>query len=272
MRARRTTSSRAIAALFGLVLLVVSVGAASVGATPAWAGDPVEDARVAEAKNLLEKLAAWTDDANKAKVEKALPKLVKVHNELKTNAMRGKLQKAAGDMLRKDELGAVRMAVADTLGRLNDPKGAYKQLKPHLPAVKVTAAGPFPLRVIQAVGALAPDSAIPTLTKLMQKAKDNNVARFAIQALGKFGWSRSRTKVLTSLAEFLRRLRPGGSDLRKGRAGGQAARVRYDFLQRTLVAALLELTGQKKYDTVDKWLVAWKANKKTPAKLFAFER
>ncbi len=262
MRARRTTSSAALATLLALALL----------ATPASAGDPVEDARIAEAKNLLEKLDAWTSDANKAKLEAAMPKLVKVHNELKTNSMRAKLQKAAGAMLRKEELGAIRMLAADNLGRMNDPKGAYKQLKPFLPSTKVTAAGPFPLRVIQVVGTLAPEAAISSLTQLMEKAKDSNVSRFAIQALGKYGWSRNRTKVLTSLAEFLRRLRPGGSDLRKGRAGGEAARVRYQFLQQTLVAALLELTGQKAHDTADKWLAAWKANKKTPAKLFAFER
>lgn len=243
-----------------------------LGAGPAWAGDPVEEARIAEADTLLANLAAWTKAGDKPRLEKALPKAEKVHNELKTNRVRAKVQKALGAIIGTESCGRVRMLAADSLGRFNDPKGAYKQLKPHLPALKETAAGPVPLRAIQATGALAPDSAISTLTQLMEKAKDANVSRHAVQALGKYGWSRSRNRVLTSMVEYLRRLRPGGTNLKKGRAGGEAARARYQMIAQTMVVALQELTGQKTLDSTDKWLAAWKANKKQAAKLFTFER
>ncbi len=257
------TSSRALLALACLCFL----------AAPAWAGDPVEDARIAEAKRHLELLSAATKAADKPALERILPKVEKTHNELKTNSWRAKLQKAVGAVVGEEACGRMRSIAADALGRFNDPKGAYKVLKPHLPSTKVTAAGPVPLRVIQAVGALAPDSAIPTLTQLMEKAKDANVARFAVQALGKYGWSRNRQKVLTSIAEYMRKLRPGAIDPRSGRGGGGAAqRERYQILQQTMVVALQELTGQKSLDSAEKWLIAWKEHKKKPAKLFTFKR
>ncbi|MDF1699637.1 MAG: hypothetical protein P1V36_00565 [Planctomycetota bacterium] len=241
-------------------------------AAPAWAGDPVEDARIAEANTLLANLAAWTKAGDKPRLEKALPKAEKVHNELKTNSVRVKVQKAVGAIIGTEACGRVRMLAADSLGRFNDPKGAYKQLKPHLPPVKEAAAGLVPLRVVQATGALAPDTAIGTLTQLMEKAKDANVSRHAVQALGKYGWSRSRNRVLTSMAEYLRRLRPGGNNLKNGRVGGAATRERFRMLEQTMIVALQELTGQKTLDSTEKWLAAWKANKKQAAKLFTFER
>lgn len=258
---RRTASSATLA----LTCLLLIAG-------PAWAGDPVEDARIAEAETHLENLAAWTKAGDKERLERALPRIEKSHNELRSNTMRAKLQKALGAVVGEEACGRVRMLAADSLGRLNDPKGAWKALKPHMPSVKDATVGPVPLRVIQAAGALAPDSAIGTLTTLMEKGKDANASRHAAQALGKYGWSRNRTRVLTSLAEYLRRLRPGGTNLKAGRAGGEAARERYQILQQSMVAALIEITGRKDLDTADKWLEAWKTHKKKPAELFTFER
>jgi hypothetical protein len=124
--------------------------------------------------------------------------------------------------------------------------------------------------VIQAVGALAPEPAVAALQRLMGKAKDANVSRYAIQALGKYGWSKQRVKVLGELLTYLKKLRPGG--VAKGsKGGGQAARERYNFLRLTLVAALDELTGQKLRDP-EKWLATYKDNKKQLGKLFTFER
>jgi len=252
------------------VLLFVALLLA-MGAGSAYAGDPVEDARVAEATNLLERMAAFRAEKKKPELEKALAKLPKIHNELESNSVRAQLQKALGALMADEGLRATRSVAADTLGRLNDPKGAWKQLAPFLPSVKTEAAGPFPLRVIQAVGVLACDTSISFLLKLMEKAKDANVSRYAIGALGKYGWSRRRVAVLGDLAKFLRKLRPGGSGPRKGRGGGRKARERYNFLQLSLVSALNELTGQK-IASADLWLAAYKDHKKSPAKMFTFER
>lgn len=232
----------------------------------------MEDARVREATTLLERLEAWTEAADKDRLEKALPKVEKVHNELRTQSMRVKLQKALGAIVGEEACGRLRLLAADSLGRLNDPDHAWKQLKPHLPDVGDTAVHPVPLRAVQAVGALAPDAAIATLSKLLEKAKDANASRHAAQALGKYGWSKRREAVLKTLAEYLRRVRPSQRGGGKGRGGGEAARERYAMLRDTMVVAMQELTGRKELDSDEKWLEAWKTHKKKPAALFTFER
>jgi len=262
----RFLTSRCLIGIAFLAALAVLVRAA-----PAQAADPVEEARVAEAENLIARMAEFREARKKADLERAFARLPKVHNELKTAGVRTRLQKALAGVMGDDTLGGTRCLAADTLGRLNDPKGAWKALKPFLPAVKVEAVGPLPLRVIQAVGALAPDAALPSLGKLMEKAKDANVSRYAIGALGKYGWSKRRESVLRDLLDFLRKLRPGKGDPRNVRGVGRAARERYEFLRLSLVAALNELTGQK-YDSAEQWLVAHKEHKKSLAKLFTFER
>jgi hypothetical protein len=234
------------------------------------AADVAEEARMREADALAARLEDCGKNARKVEVEGALPRLVKLHNELQSASARSQLLKAAGDLLGVEELGGTRLAVADAFGRINDPKGAWKVLKLHLPSVKETAAGPLPLRVIQAVGALAPESAISSLERLMGKAKDANVSRYAIQALGKYGWSKQRVKVLGELLGYLKKLQPGGV-AKGGKGGGKAARERYDFLRLTLVAALDELTGQKIADP-EKWLATYKDHKKQLGELFTFER
>ena len=232
----------------------------------------MEDARVAEATNLLEKLETFTKAADKEKLEQALPKVEKAHNELRTESVRVKLQKALADIVGEEACGRARLLAADSLGRLNDPDGVWKQLKKLLPDVREATVDPVPLRVIQAVGALAPDAAISSLTQLLERGKDANASRHAAQALGKYGWSKRREAVLKTLAEYLRRVRPSQRGGGKGRGGGEAARERYAMLRDTMVVAMQELTGRKELDSDEKWLEAWKTHKKKPGALFTFER
>jgi hypothetical protein len=249
---------------------ILGIAVACLPAGEALAADPAEEARIAEAENLIGVLERFAEATDKQGLAGALPRIVKSHNELKTDSVRRKLQAALGGVLGGDALGAVRMKAADALGRLNDPPGAWKHLRRHLPSVREKACGPFPLRVIQAVGALAPDAAITSLERLMEDAKDANVSRYAIQALGKYGWSKKRVRVLEDVARYLQKLRPGGGG--GGRTGrGASSRQRYDFLRATITAALNELTGQELV-SADAWIELYEANKKTPKKLFKVQR
>lgn len=252
-------------------MAAVGIWALLSAAAPAFAEDPAEDARVREAQNLVEVLARLRTAGDKDGLSDAFGRVVKAHNELRTDAMRGKLQSALGDVLGDEGLGAVCLKAADALGQLNDPAGGWQQLRRHLPGVQEEAVGPFPLRVIQAVGALAPDAALGPLEQLVEKAKDPNVSRHAIQALGKYGWSRKRLRALTSLGDLLVKLRPGGADALQGRGGGRDARERYDFLRGTLTAALNELTGQT-LESAEAWIALYKTHKRSPKVLFKVER
>ena len=111
----------------------------------AWAADPAEEARAREAEALITRLAAAVEAHKKPDVERALPRLVKLHNELKSAPVRAKLLKAAAGVMSVEKLGAARMSAADALAKVNDPKAAWKELKRFLPSVKVKAAGPFQL-------------------------------------------------------------------------------------------------------------------------------
>ena len=104
-----------------------------VSAAPAQAADPVEDARVAEAENLLARLAEFREARKKADLERAFGRLPKIHNELKTAAVRVRLQKALADVMGADALGGTRCPAADTLGRLNDPRVPGRHSSPSCP-------------------------------------------------------------------------------------------------------------------------------------------
>jgi hypothetical protein len=238
----------------------------------ARAEDPLEAGRVLAAEHLLEVFATFLEADRGPEAAEAFPRLVEAHNTLRTEPVRRRILASLAEALDQEALGLdVRLQAADALGRVNDADGAWKHLKRHVPDRREEAAGPLPLRVLQAVGALAPDGALKVLTDLMEKAEDANVSRHAIQALGKYGWSKRRVKVLEALVDAMRRLRPGGLDPRKGRGGGEAVRERFAFLQETFVAALDELTGRE-IGSVDGWFAAVEAHRRDLEALFLVER
>ena len=241
-------------------------------AGPLEAGDPVEEGRLRDAQALLDELAVLRAERKKSEIKTALEKLDDIHNKLKSKPMRAKLQAEAGRVLKDDGLGAgARLLAAETLGKLNDPKGAYKQLKPLWPNAKDETVDPLPLSVVRSVGLLAPEAAIGPLVDLASKAKDPNAARYAIASLGYYGYSKSRTRVLKELATLLGKLKPGRFGGSGGRGSGEAARQRYQFLYQTIVSALNELTGRE-LTTPEEWESLYKQNKKKLEKLFVQSR
>lgn len=229
--------------------------------------DPLEALRQEDVATCVGRLGAARLQAQKDQVRPLLDEAVALHNLLASDTHRRRLQAAVGALLGDESMGGARLDAADALGRFKDPDGAYRQLRPHLPGVRDEAASPLAIRVLDAVGALAPDAAAAVLTDLMQKAADVNVARHAIQALGGYGWSRRRLKVLDSLLETLRRLRPAGPDARSGRGSGAGSRERYNALQPALVEAMNRLTGQQLAGP-DQWFALAEAHKKDLEPIF----
>lgn len=250
-------------------LLLVAI---AVGGAAAWAEDPLEKVRIEDAQSLLARIGTLHEAKDRAALEAELPGLVRLHNELLHTGMRSKLQAAAGDLVGDEELGALRLLAVDALAQLKDPDGAWKQLRPHVPAPADETVPQLGLRVLDAVGRLAPHAAIPSLVALMEKGKDLNAARYAAAALGGYGWSKKRAKVLGELGTQLRRLRPGGLEASPdGRGAGQALRERYDALGATILDALNRLTGQR-IDGPDQWLEALEKAEKDPESLFRNRR
>lgn len=253
------SSLGSLAATLALLLALVAMAVATAPA--AQAAD--DAAKLDEAK----KLAADLASARKAKDGAALQGLVKqvpgVHNALEHKSARGKLQKELGALLKAKGLDDLMLPSVQALGALNDSKGAYKQLKKHMPGPKDKE--PLDDRgtaVLGAVATLAPDAAIGTLLDIAEKSRDYPAAVLAIDALGRYKASKKRVAILEDLVKLISRFMPP-----RGQQVGAETEKRWNALAIPLVRACNTLTGRKE-TTPDAWLVLWKENKKRPDDLF----
>ena len=226
--------------------------------------DAADDAAALEKAKTL---AADLEAARKAKDGSAagghLKALPAVHNAIEHKPTRGKLQKAAGALIKTkgmEDLGATAIAA---LAELNDPKGAYKQLKKYMPGPKdKKAIDDRGKAVLAAVAKLAPDGAIGALLDLAEKSRDYDAAGMAIGALGFYKGSKKRVEVLESLIKLIQRFQPP-----RGQQVGAEAEKRWKALGNPLVIACNRITTRRE-TTPDAWLGLWKENKKRPDDLF----
>jgi hypothetical protein len=221
-----------------------------------------EPADLDRAKTMLTDLAALRKAKDASGFQGELKNVVELHNKLEHGATRGKLQKELGAALKSKHLEGAHAAIIAALSELNDPKGAYKQLKRLLPGPKDEEVDELAREAVRAVGKLAPDGAIKQLMDLGEKAKDRASAIAAIDALGGFRTSKKRTAVLEGLIKLVMRFMPP-----RGVQAGEATIKRWEELGPPLVRALCALTGQKIGDPIE-WLQMYKENKKNLDNLF----
>lgn len=218
----------------------------------------------------LEQLHAMVETRDKPALTKALVHLVTLHNNSKSKKDRAALVKAAGEILRDKALGSARAEAADALGRLNDEKGAFRQLAKALPSIKDGTVDALGLRVIGAIGYLAPDAGANPLLNLAERCADPNAAIHAVRALGDFGYSKHRARILASLLKRSKARAPGQT-----RPGGRGtdieARRLWQALSREIVTALNKLTGRTVAD-IEGWYALQREHKKKLEKLFTRPR
>lgn len=244
----------------GILLMLLFVAYAAPH--EAFAADDKADVEAAK------KLATDMATARKAKDVAALEALLKtlpgVHNSIENKPTRGKLQKAAGALVKAKGFDTLSSPAIVALTALNDPKGAYKQLKKHMPGAKdkkeATDTGKA---VLNAIGELTPNEAIGALSDLAEKSKDYDVGALAITALGKYKASKKRVVILESLVKLISRFQPP-----RGVQIGVEAAKRWKALGSPLINACNTLTSRRE-TTPDAWLTLWKENKKKPADLFS---
>ncbi|MDF1702109.1 MAG: hypothetical protein P1V36_13215 [Planctomycetota bacterium] len=239
-----------------LAILLFLLGAP----TPATAAD---ESQVAEAKAFLATMAADRKAKDRSALQQHLEKLPGIHNGIEDKSTRGKLQKEAGALVKAKGLDKLAIPAVEALGNLNDSKGAYKQLKKHMPGPKdktpITDVG---TAVMGAVAKLAPDGAIGALLSLAEKSRDYDAAALAIGALGAYKGSKKRVDILESLIKLISRFQPP-----RGQQIGVEAAKRWKALGQPLVMACNAITTRRE-TTPDAWLGLWKENKKKPAALF----
>jgi hypothetical protein len=241
-------------------------------ATPALARDFEEEGRVRDAEALIAKLTEAQAAKGDAPLRALLSQVPGLHNKLRTKSAMQKLQKAVGDVLGDGDLKTtVHIAAVDAAAKLHDDKGVWSLLKRVLPEAREEAAGQVGLRALDALGTVAPDEAISTLTTLAKKAKDSEVAVRAIRALGGYRLAKKRVQILKFLADLAARIRPGRGGQGAGRGAGREARERYQRLSRPLVDALNSLTGRT-HEGIEVWLTIYQEHKKNPEELFRINR
>lgn len=253
--ARRSVSTRQ------LLMLPLLAGLLTLATPPAMGADDAD--KLAEAKQLT----ADIDAARKAKDGSVAGGLLKsvpaLHNAIENKPARGKLQKAAGSLVKAKGLEDLGSTAVATLAELNDPKGAYKQLKKHMPSPKdkneITDLGKA---VLAAVAKLAPDSAIGALTDLAEKSRDYTAGALAVNALGHYKASKKRVAILEELIKLISRFQPP-----RGQQVGAETEKRWKAMAEPLIIACNRITTRRE-TSPDAWLSLWKENKKKPDLLF----
>jgi hypothetical protein len=232
-----------------------------LAAMPAQAADDAE--QVAAAKKMAADISAARKGKDVAALEAHIKKAPGVHNAIANKPARGKLQKELGALVKAKGLDSVSGPAITALTELNDKKGAFKQLKRHLPGPKDKVGTDLGKAALGAVGEMAADAAIGVLLELGEKAKDYDVGALAITGLGRYKASKKRVMILESLVKLISRFQPP-----RGVQIGVEAAKRWKALGLPLVVACNTLTGRKETSS-DAWLELWKGNKKKPGDLFA---
>jgi len=227
---------------------------------PASAAD--EAAQLEAGNALVAEMVASHKAKDAAALGAQAKKAVEIHNGIEDKGLRGKLQKELGSAYRDKDVEGAHDAILEALSQLNDPNGAYKQIKKYMPTPKTEAASDREKAVLAAVDKLAPESAMKELLDLAEKAKDYSAGALAIAALGSFKASKKRVSILESMIKLLARFEPP-----RGQTVGEETKKRWDALAAPLIQACNEITGQKIREPGE-WHELWKANKKKPDKIF----
>lgn len=243
------------------VLLLILTLAVAV---PAHAKDFEEAGRVQDALALCAKIDAAAKATDRDALAAAFKQVPALHNQLRTKSAIAKLQKALGNVLHDKEQNVVaRKLAAETFGDLFDERGVWAQLKKALPSPKEENVDQVGVAVLTALAKVQSDRAIGSLQSIAKAARDAVAARLAIRALGEYSYSKKRAGVLKFLIQEITRIRPGRHKDIKGRINTE----RYLDVRDAVVSALNRLT-RRNVDGVEPWLELYKANKKTPEKLF----
>lgn len=229
-----------------------------------------ETERIAQAVALADQIEALRKAQDKTALEPQLGKVAALHNALDDKPTRARLQAVVGDVLHEEALAVVRLKAADVLGDLHDER-AWTQLKREWPSTDLEAALPLHLRVVAAAGRLAAAASTPSLLDLAKKAKDPNLVRAAIEALGGFGWAKNRVTILTDLGGLIPLTDGGAAGGARGAKVSAETAAAWRALKPALLKTLNDLTGRSE-PALEAWTALLKAHKKDPESLFLREK
>lgn len=242
-----------------LFLLPLLLGV--VLATPVRADEATDE----EIKTLLDQLDEARKDEDVSSLKALVPTVPDLYKATETSGLQSKLCDMLGKIVKDDDLGDARVAAVDALVALDDPKDAWKELQRELPDPKADETTPIDIPVVKAAGLLAQTRAIKPLLELAGKARDKDVAKEAVLALGRFREEkRQRLMILDELMSIALRTRPGRTT---DKVPSQEAVERWAAMEPAVIEALNTLTGQRVL-AFDDWEAMFRENKRRPQELF----
>lgn len=209
---------------------------------------PVAVVRAADAPTdavgQLKAVVAEIDAAMKAKDESAVTVAVKkvpaLYKSVTDGAARSSAAKELGSVVKSTKMTSARKDALDALVETEDGKEAWKHLQAAYPADDLQDETRWNVDVVKAVGALHPDGAIDRLLESFQKGKDADFAAAAVLALGNYGKSKQREKILVEIVKAGKNMVPSRSSSKNPSPEAQA---RWGILSGAIGKALDLLTG-----------------------------
>jgi hypothetical protein len=250
MRVLRTTLAAA-------VLCAASVPAARA-----------DDAAVPVATQ-VKAVIAEIDAAEKAKDEQAIATATKrvspLYKSTQDAGLRTSLAKALGGVVKNAKVGVfARRAALGALVETEDGPTAWKALSGAFPGHDSEDPDKFDVDVVKAVGQLHPDGAIDVLLESFQKSKMAYLAAESVRALGNYGKSKQRERILLEIVKIGKNMVPSRG---KTAAASPETVARWGEVSGGIGQALDGLTGQKVGDPIE-WFKRVDEAKKNLKSLF----
>jgi hypothetical protein len=225
------------------VPVLVLVGLLTPFAAPvradAPAAAPATDA-ASQIKALIAEIDAAMVEKDDAKLSSAAKKAPTLYKSTTDQAVRGPLLKSLVALVKQTKYASARSAALKALIETEDSKEAGKALMAVYPKDDVEDNERFNVAIVNGIGALHPDSAIPTLLETYKKAKQNELAAEAVLALGNYHKSRQRETVLEEIYKIGKNMVPSRAP---GKNPSPEVQARWGVMAPAIGKALDMLTG-----------------------------
>lgn len=222
----------------------------------------------AAGKELLDRITSLHKTGEIGQLQGAIEEVPAVYQAEGAAPLQPKLRGLLGKIAKDKKMAAARITAVRTLGELEDPKHAWKEISSLLPTTKVEEASELDFEVVRVAGKLAQGKASKPLLELVKKGKDAKLAGDAARALGGYRADvKGRVKILEELVSLGRRLRPGTST---DKATSPVATERWGHIGPGITAGLNGLTGREVSDFAG-WETLYDENKSKLKSLFPAE-
>lgn len=208
---------------------------------------PATDA-ASQIKALIAEIDAALVEKDDAKLSSGAKKAPTLYKSTTDQAVRGPLLKSLVALVKQTKYASARTSALKALIETEDTKEAGKALMAVYPKDDVEDTERFNVEIVNGIGILHPDSAIPTLLETFKKAKQNELAAEAVLALGNYHKSKQRELVLEEIYKAGKNMVPSRAP---GKNPSPAVQARWGVMAPSIGKAFDALTGDSVGDATE---------------------